>query len=136
LLPQTNYYFAMKIGDEVPNWSALSNVSPAFAYGVNLWVTPQNAYLGQEMQIAYRSSPTEVTRVNVWGMSYTYPGWEWAIVRHLVGGNLPDDVYVAQWDLRDDDGDFVISWWAEQFAVKLTWGATLIDSVLVRVLPE
>jgi hypothetical protein len=135
--PQTNYYFMMKIADEVPNWSLVSNVFPAFAYGVNLWATPQNLYEGDELFISYRSSPSEVTYVNIWGSVYTWPpGWQNKIVKHLVGDQLPDDVYMATWDLTDDEGIPIETTWGEQYIVKLHWGDSLVDSVLVRFFPD
>lgn len=137
LNPNTNYYFAMKIGDEADNWSWLSNVSPAFAYGINLWVTPQTIVPvpGALMQIAFRSSPDDVTRVNIWGLTNNYP-WHLVIRRHLVNATLPPDVYVEYWDLMDDEGNPTWPGWSVQCTIKLLWGTTLVDSILVRINPE
>lgn len=132
LNPQTNYYFAMKIGDEADNWSWLSNVSPAFAHGLNLWVTPRDVVPGEQIQIAYRASPDDVTRINIWGLT---SGWPWTLVvrRHLVNATLPPDVYVAYWDLMDDQGNPTWVGWSVQCTVKLLWGTTTIDSSVVRI---
>jgi hypothetical protein len=122
----------MKIGDEADNWSWLSNVSPAFAYGLNLWVTPTDVVPGQQVQIAYRSSPDASTRVNIWGLTSGWP-WEIVIRRHLVAATLPPDIYVAYWDLMDDQGNPTWVGWSVQCTVKLSWGATTIDSAIVRI---
>jgi hypothetical protein len=135
--PQTNYHFAVKVADEVPNWSLLSNVFPAFAYGVNLWATPQNVTEGGEVKITYRSASleSEVTRINIWGET-GWPYWERTIIRHLVAEQLPNDVHLAMWDLTDDDGIPINTYYGEMFVVKLTWGSTFIDSINVRVFPD
>ena len=137
LSPNTNYFFAVKIADEVPNWSLLSNVFPAFAYGLDLWVTPTYIALGDPVQIAFRSSPTEVTRVYVYEQVYViYPHYVWTVCRHLVSEQLDGDVFDTSWDCRDDDGDLLFSYYAEQYMVKLHWGDVVVDSVAVRVSPS
>lgn len=133
LAPQTNYFFAIKIADEVPNWSLMSNVFPAFAYGVNLWASPQNLYEDDELLITYRASPSEVTHVNIWGLK-TWSNY--TIIKHLVNHQQAEDIYFIKWDLTDDQGVPVVSWYVEQFTVKLSWGETFIDSVTVRVAPN
>jgi len=137
LSPNTNYYFAVKIGDEVPNWSLLSNVSPAFAFGVDLWVTPTYVDPGGPVQITYGSSPTEQTRVLIYQqfMSGYPPVYFWQIVRRLVGGYMDGDVYNTSWDGRDDDGELIASHWGELCCVKLVWGGAVVDSMLVRIGP-
>lgn len=137
LSPNTNYFFALKIADEVPNWSLMSNITPAFAYGVDLWVTPTYIILGDEVKIAFRSSPTEFTQLLVYEQVYqVYPNYIWVVCRHLVTQQLDGDVYNTVWDCRDDEGNLLSSYWGEQYYVKLHWGDTVVDSTMIRINPS
>ncbi len=59
LLPGTTYYFALKVGDEVPNWSGLSNVAV---------VTTPAAPPQLELHVAGINVSRKTAGPNVWGL--------------------------------------------------------------------
>jgi hypothetical protein len=110
LLPGTGYYIAMRTGDEVPNWSAISNI-----------------ILDTAVTAAYHSNPLTLSLSPPWpnparqtaSWSYTLPeAGNMEIVAFDIGGrrirSIVRDWKVAGqgdvvWDLRDDGGRSVPS---------------------------
>jgi hypothetical protein len=128
--PATNYFFALKVGDEFPNWSPISNLAPALAMSEFLWAIPEIAQFGEEFHILFRAS-TELVRVAVW-KRVALPPYK-LIIRRLVGGYFSPGVYSVYWDQMDDWGKPISPDYIYSYMVRLEWGGVGIDSIFVRV---
>ena len=78
LLPETRYFLALKVGDEVPNWSKLSNgVLSATTAGSWVLQTVDTGYVGLHTAIALDSSGNP--HISYWDGSYftaKYAKWD------------------------------------------------------------
>lgn len=92
LAPLTNYFFMLKAADEVPNWSELSNLAPAIAYGVFLWVYPGSIQAGEEIQIIYRVSSEHATALTLARRAFNYQcGDPYRLM--MIEGTFPTGIY-------------------------------------------
>jgi hypothetical protein len=129
----TNYYFALKTYDEVPNTSDVSNWAPALAMGNYILAIPSIVWVGQTtgVQIFFRttapSGPAKILITKLpWG------GGSAVVFKHVVSGVYPAGAHVVTWDLTNDAGQPVTTAWGQLHAV-LYWGTTPVDSVDVRI---
>ncbi len=136
LNPGTNYTFAMKVGDEVPNWSDISNICPALTLGENLWITPRVIFPGDELGITFRASASEATSVAIWRPVKWGPEIIYGIIKHLVDDYRLPGVYFTSWDLTYDNGEPLNIPYISQCIVKLQWGGVTVDSMFVRIHPN
>lgn len=63
LTPQTNYRFVLKVGDEVPNWSEVSNVARELAVDVFLEMSTHTVVTGETVEFHFRAESG--TRANL-----------------------------------------------------------------------
>jgi hypothetical protein len=94
----TNYFFAIKTGDEVPNWSALSNVSPALAFSNHLWLYPSRVRQGNSVTIIYRTPETGTSKLHA---HYRDQVDQW--VRLVIEWEWPPGVHSREWDFKRSD---------------------------------
>jgi hypothetical protein len=133
LTPGINYYFAMKVADEVPNWSDISNSCPVLAWCEIFWVFPLTIYGDETVTVCYRTSPPESVEVNIWRNRYEYPyGWHYEMFRHLVSGSFPSGAYSVVWDQTDDHGNLIPENYPVQYLITYHVDGTKLDSALVR----
>jgi hypothetical protein len=83
LSPHTYYYFALKVGDEVPNWSALSDVVRARTQG------------GRDS-----AAPFLVTDLTVTDSTETSLTLTWATPADSISPDADGSVNIANWDMR------------------------------------
>ncbi len=93
----TNYFFALKTADEVPNWSGISNLAPAIGHSVDLWIYPTTLHAGSEIQIIYRVSSEHATALSVACGAWDYQCGDPAY-RRLVMGTYPTGIYHLSFD--------------------------------------
>ena len=132
LRPGTNYFFALKTADEVPNWSEMSNNGFALAMSNFLLVDPMDIYLGltDTVHVMFRTrSQSELCVVNItrmfWGTG------ESGVFKHLVNGYYPAGSHHVTWDMKTDDGDNVTSWYPG-VKVLLYLDSAPMDTVGIR----
>lgn len=134
LTPGTNYYFAMKVADEVPNWSGLSNMCPLLAWSENFWVVPTSVYRSEVVHVLFRASTAENIEINVWRNRFVYPyGWQYYIFRHLLSGSFPSGVHATAWDLTDDEGNPIPESYTVQYMISYHLADVKIDSCFIRI---
>ena len=101
LVPATNYFFAIKAADEVPNWSAISNVAPAIGYGVFLWIYPRTIRTGGEINIIYRVSIEHPIALGINRRLLDYQCGD-RVNKSLVEGIYPTGIYSITYDFFDN----------------------------------
>jgi len=133
LSPGTNYYFALKTADEVPNWSDISRIAPGLALNGRMMVFPRDVYIGdtQELQVVFRLDSPADAELTISRLRWDVWPWRLIICKHLVKDSFSAGAHRVIWDLRDDDGELVRP--NNQLQVRLHVGAALpTDSVSVR----
>jgi hypothetical protein len=65
LSPGTSYFFAVKTTDEVGNWSGLSNMTVALAYGHFVSAAPKSIVKGEKMYITFKAPDIGFTTVSL-----------------------------------------------------------------------
>jgi hypothetical protein len=109
--PDVNYYFSMRVGDELPNWSNISNTCFGIAFGVEFLVYPTNVTSTDiPVSVHFRnSSADQEVLITVNSQEYIGGGeWEWVVRRHLAQGTYEPGAHLVQWDFRDDEGNMVL----------------------------
>ena len=130
--PRTDYYFALKTTDEVPNWSEMSNNGFALAFSNFLWVDPTDIYLGvtDTVHVTFRTrSQSELCVVNITRMNWSSGGVD--VFKHLVNGYFPAGSHHVTWDMKRDNGDDVSSWYPGSKVLLYLDGAPM-DTVGIR----
>jgi hypothetical protein len=136
--PTENYHFALKVGDEVPNWSEMSNVSRGFAYDEYILAYPRDVQIGEteNVQIFFRLVDPGDAAITISWLDYSVYPWEITVLKHVVRDDFPAGPNHVTWDLTNDNGVPVNPTIAEQAYVRLHIGAALVDSVQIRLLPD
>jgi hypothetical protein len=132
--PDINYYFAMRVGDELPNWSNLSNTYFGIAFGVEFLVYPTNVTNTDiPVSVHFRNSSAEQdVLVTISSQLYIGGGeWEWVVRRHLAQGTFEPGAHLVQWDYRDDEGNMVL-WTFAQVRVDFYLDGVLIGRQALR----
>jgi hypothetical protein len=134
LSPGTNYFFAIKVADEVPNWSDVSNVPLGLAMSTRVFVDPNYVNLEQfdSVLVWYRTPRDGNAAITMSRIRWQQPFPITVIVKHLVGGFHAAGLHYAAWDLTDDDGIPVPAMYGS-LQVRLHVGPELVDSVVVRL---
>jgi len=122
----TNYFFALKTGDEVPNWSAVSNSYPSLAYGNNLWTYPDIVKEGNLLTIIYRTPESGTSELNAHYRDAVDP---WA--RLLIEWERPPGVYTMEWDFKRA-GSYH-SYPYNSYTLKLYWNSVLVAEAMARL---
>jgi hypothetical protein len=125
LTVQQNYFFAVKTADEVPNWSGISNETPALALGNRLWVYPLRATPGNSITIVYRRAHSGTTALHA---HYRDEEDQWVMIE--ADGPWPPGIYVREWDFKDYKDEYHASPYG-MYTLKLLWNMNLIDEAEV-----
>jgi hypothetical protein len=91
----TNYFFAMKTADDVPNWSEISNLCPALANGNDLWVFPDQVRQGSNVTIIYRTPDTGWSKLHA---HYRDEVDQWS--RLAIEWERLPGIYMREWDFK------------------------------------
>jgi len=91
----TNYIFALKTADEVPNWSGISNLGAALAVGNNLWIFPDRVRQGRTATIVYRTPDTGTSKLHA---HYRDEAEQWS--RLVIQFNWPPGIHTREWDFQ------------------------------------
>jgi hypothetical protein len=133
LTPGIDYYFVMKAGDEIPNWSSPSNVTFGLSMGTRLRAHPTALYVGQtpSTQIMFRVE--QAGRVGITLATFKWWTWpnEWFIVKRLGFDDYEPGAYSVSWDVTDKDGQPYTT--ESQIQVRLHYAGVAVDSVQIRV---
>ncbi|MCK5620427.1 MAG: hypothetical protein KAJ17_13550 [Candidatus Krumholzibacteria bacterium] len=99
--PERNYSFGIKVGDEVTNWSYVSN--PALAPGTEsyLWTYPQLVQQGEEMTIVFRAPGNDWVEVELYYLMGTCGLGEVT----LFSGSPSAGIYTIVYDFYDPKTD-------------------------------
>jgi hypothetical protein len=99
--PNAHHGFALKVGDEVPNWSEISNVCLALGGDSYLWSFPLEVKMGKELTVIYRAPGSQHVSVELhWG--YTAgPCGQGDIV--LFAGFPDEGTYTITYDFFDPE---------------------------------
>ena len=124
----TDYFFAMKTGDEVPNWSEISNLCPALAHGNDLWAFPDRVVQGNNLTIVYRTPDTGMSKLHA---HYRNEVDQWA--RLVIEWNWPPGTHVMEWDFKRG-GDYHSNP-LNFYTLKLYWGVDVVAEKLVQLVP-
>jgi hypothetical protein len=119
----TNYFFAMKTADEVPNWSAISNLSPALANGNDLWIFPDRVQQGSSITIIYRTPPSGWSKLHA---HYRNEADQWA--RLAIEWERTPGIYSREWDFRRGSSyhDYPYTF----YTLKLYWNSVVVADTL------
>ncbi len=99
-----NFFFAMKVADELDNWSELSNLTAGLKFGEILWAFPASVGVGETMYVLFRGSETAVTRIS---LQETFWWWEDVtcgdrVVDDLFQNSLPGKNRLIRYKFWDD----------------------------------
>ncbi len=134
--PDEHYYFAMRVADEVPNWSPLSRIVKAMKIDQVLVVFPDSITIGrdEDVQVMFRSvNAKHLYKLSVLRWVWDeYPQDKYRVVKHFTPARYPVGVYSFLWDLKDDDNHLIPLSYAWVW-VRLYRGVTPIDSVKIRL---
>ena len=126
----------MRVGDEVSNWSRLSNTSRAIGFDQHLLASPTNVELSKtsQIQILFRGpSPPGPGSITVTRIIYDYGnGWVWTIIKHVAVGPFPEGINTVYWDLTDKDGDPMLADYG-QVHIRLYNRGAPVDSAAIRL---
>jgi hypothetical protein len=122
----TDYFFAMKTADEVPNWSAISNSYPALAYGNKLWIFPERVKEGNLLTIIYRTPESGTSKLHA---HYRDEDDQWA--RLVIEWEWPPGVYTKEWDFKRS-GSYH-SYPYNYYTIKLYWNSVVVAEALTRL---
>jgi hypothetical protein len=120
-----NYFFAMKTGDEVPNWSATSNVYPAMASSNNLWAFPDRVKEGNLLTIIYRTPDSGTSKLHA---HYRDEEEQWA--RLAIEWEWPPGIHMMEWDFKRGDNYHLYPY--NFYTIKLYWGSVVVAQTMVR----
>ncbi|UCG52709.1 MAG: fibronectin type III domain-containing protein [Candidatus Latescibacterota bacterium] len=119
LEPETNYFFALKTSDDVPNWSGLSNAAPGLGYNAFLWVYPDVIHKGDTINIVYRVTVEEPVILS-FTANYLYECGD-RTLRTLVEGTYPTGIFSLVYDFYDTvTRDYYP---ATRYYFSLCWGS-------------
>ncbi|MEJ2722491.1 MAG: hypothetical protein P8181_15335 [bacterium] len=124
----TSYYFAVKVGDEVGNWSGLSNFAVALAQGRFITAGPPLVVKGEEAFITFEAAPTTTTTISL----HAYVEQPWCgkdVVTVIDSGYYGGGEHTITYDF----------YWKEQnvyfptftFSMVLCWGGETKGSVTI-----
>jgi hypothetical protein len=99
--PETNHSYGIKVGDEVTNWSYVSN--PALALGTEsyLWTHPAFVQKGDEMTVVFRAPGNDWVEVELY---YIMGACGMGEVT-LFSGSLSAGIYTITYDFYDPKTD-------------------------------
>lgn len=99
--PAMNHAFAVKVGDEVTNWSEVSN--PGFGLGgeSNLWTYPENLRVGDELIVVFRAPGEEFVDVEVYYTMGACGSGDY----ELFAGVPESGIYMVKFDFYDEESD-------------------------------
>ena len=100
-----NYFFALKVADELDNWSGMSNMAPGLKLGEILWVYPASVGIGETMYVVFKGSETETTRISLqerfyWGEDVTCGD---RVVEDLFWNSLPGEIGMVRFKFWDEE---------------------------------
>jgi hypothetical protein len=134
--PEDAYYFAMKVADEVPNWSTVSKSVRAIGFGQSLIAYPTDIDLSQTpaVTVIFRGpSPPAKGSITVTRQTYVGgEGWISVIIKRVLTGTLPVGVHTIEWDLTDDAGIRIPAYYG-QLSMRLYARGAPVDSVMMRL---
>lgn len=126
----TNYFFALKTVDDVPNWSGISNVAPGLEYNSFMWIYPDAIYTGETVNIVYRAPVGEPLTLSF--TSYNAYQCGDATLKTLVQGDYPTGIYSLTYDFfNNNTGDYYSTFY--RYYVSLCWGSELKAKIMVRL---
>jgi hypothetical protein len=109
LRPDVSYYFAMKASDEVPNWSAISNVAHGMGYYVELEVSSQTIHPGEYLTIRFRAPGGDMVAIHLtrYGVQDCDPSHPWVVDSIEPGRRYAEGVYELSYDFKTSQGDYL-----------------------------
>lgn len=128
LTPGTSYYFSVTVGDEVGNWSGLSNFTVALAQGQFITAGPPLVVKGDEVFITFEAAPATTTTISL----HAYVEQPWCgkdVVTIIDSGYYVGGHHTITYDF----------YWKEEnvyfptftFSIVLCWGGVTKGSVMV-----
>jgi hypothetical protein len=130
-----NYHFAVKAADEVGNTSELSNVAWAIGADVELYITPNPSYPGDEVTVYWRSPGDQFVSVHVWryySVLYeceVYGQHAWLYADLFVGLRRPAGLYMTTFDFKFPNGDYFPTGW---YTIEMCWGNSMHTTAQAR----
>lgn len=122
----TNYFFAMKTADEVPNWSGISNLYPALAKGNNLWAFPDRVKEGNLLTIIYRTPESGTSKLHA---HFRDEVDQWA--RLVIEWEWPPGIHMMEWDFKR--GGSYHTYPYNFYTLKLYWNSVVVAETVVRL---
>ena len=103
--PQTNYRFAIKVGDESPNWSDESNTARELGYGIYLAVSKRQIVTGKKLKIHYRAEADREVSLGVYHAAAETCDRISSRIVELVRMRVEPGTYEYVFDFYDDEND-------------------------------
>ncbi|UCH85673.1 MAG: fibronectin type III domain-containing protein, partial [Candidatus Latescibacterota bacterium] len=129
LEPGISYYFAVKTADDVYNWSGLSNVTVALAFGHFISAAPKTIVKGDVMYFSYRASPSGPTSVKIHADVFD-PGCNDGVVITLAHEYHQGGTHTVTWDFYHED--FGIWMPTYTYLASVCWGPEIKEWVEVH----
>lgn len=124
-----NSVFAMRVADEVPNWSGDSNRALALSWQQDLWRFPAGSInRGEQITLVFRAPPSGDVRLTVRTYSLSPPDCM-ADGVVLAEGILPG-VHTITYDFTDESGAYLPTFWAG-YQIQLCWDGVHRARVIV-----
>lgn len=95
----TSYFFAIKTGDELDNWSGVSNIAPAMAYGETYWVFPRVINRGELLYMVFETASADSLKLTTNGLYYPRVCGV-GVVEVLESTIYPDGIHVMTFDFK------------------------------------
>lgn len=96
-----NHAFAIRVGDEVTNWSGISNPGLGLGRDTGLWAYPETVHPGDEVTIVFRAPGGQQVDVEVYfAMGQCGEGDV-----HLFSGTPEAGIYKVTYDFIDEETD-------------------------------
>jgi hypothetical protein len=98
-IPERNHSFAIMVGDEVTNWSTVSNHALALGTESYLWVYPQDVRKGDKVTVVFRAPGDQQVDIELFAMVSTCGTGDVT----LYSGIPEAGIYTVEYDFFDRD---------------------------------
>ena len=125
----TSYYFAVKAADDVDNWSGLSNMTVALAYGHFVSAAPKSIVRGDLMYITFKAEDVGFTTVSLHAETFE-PRCGEDVADVLVHDDYSGGTHTITYDFYSKR--FGMYWPTLDYMISVCWGSGMKEWIVVH----